>query len=69
MHARAATRTRPRRGLRIPGEGPAPYLDGVRLEALLDAHGDNISEAARAAKVDRARLYRLLWRNGLRERS
>lgn len=39
------------------------------LEALLDAHGDNISEAARAAKVDRARLYRLLWRNGLRERS
>jgi len=28
---------RPRRSLRIPGAGPAPYLDGVRLEALLDA--------------------------------
>jgi glucose-6-phosphate isomerase len=28
---------KPRRSLRIPGQGPAPYLDGVRLEALLDA--------------------------------
>jgi glucose-6-phosphate isomerase len=28
---------KPRRSLRIPGDGPAPYLDGVRLEALLDA--------------------------------
>ena len=38
------------------------------LRRLLDAHGDNLSAAARAAKLDRAQLYRMLWRHGLRER-
>ncbi|MGF1467322.1 MAG: sigma 54-interacting transcriptional regulator [Sandaracinaceae bacterium] len=38
------------------------------LEALLAAHGGNVSAAARAARLDRAQLYRLLWRTGLRER-
>ncbi len=39
------------------------------LEALLALHDGNVSAAARAAHVDRAQLYRLLWRHGLRERT
>ena len=36
------------------------------LTALLHKHGGNVAAAARAAGVDRAHLYRLLWRNGLK---
>ncbi|MEO8551083.1 MAG: helix-turn-helix domain-containing protein, partial [Kofleriaceae bacterium] len=36
------------------------------LTALLARHGGNVAAAARAAGVDRAHLYRLLWRNGLK---
>ncbi|MFT3697119.1 MAG: sigma 54-interacting transcriptional regulator [Kofleriaceae bacterium] len=36
------------------------------LTDLLSRHDGNVTNAARAAGVDRAHLYRLLWRNGLR---
>ena len=36
------------------------------LDALLAAHSGNVSAAARAASVDRAYFYRLLWKHGLR---
>jgi len=36
------------------------------LEKLVSEHGGNVSAAARAAKLDRAYFYRLLWRHGLR---
>jgi DNA-binding NtrC family response regulator len=36
------------------------------LRKLLEVHQDNITAAAKAAGVDRAHLYRLLWKNGLR---
>ena len=36
------------------------------LDRLLAAHAGNVSAAARAAGVDRAYFYRLLWKHGLR---
>jgi len=36
------------------------------LEDLLRRSGDNLAAAARAAAVDRAYLYRLLWKHGLK---
>lgn len=36
------------------------------LEALLKTHEGNLSAAARVAGIDRANLYRMLWRHGLR---
>jgi DNA-binding NtrC family response regulator len=36
------------------------------LAELLQAHGDNVTAAARAAAIDRVHLYRLLSRYGLR---
>jgi two-component system, NtrC family, response regulator GlrR len=36
------------------------------LTDLLGKHDGNVTAAARAAGVDRAHLYRLLWRNGLK---
>jgi two-component system response regulator GlrR len=36
------------------------------LQDLLVRHGDNLVVAAREARIDRATLYRLLWRHGLR---
>jgi transcriptional regulator with PAS, ATPase and Fis domain len=36
------------------------------LTDLLAKHAGNVTAAARAAGVDRAHLYRLLWRNGLK---
>ena len=36
------------------------------LDDLLRHHGDNLAAAARAAGVDRAHLYRLLWKHGLK---
>jgi DNA-binding NtrC family response regulator len=41
-------------------------FDKRYLEGLLSRHGKNMSQAARAAGVDRANLYRMLWRHGLR---
>ncbi len=41
-------------------------FDKRYLESLLCRHGKNISQAARTAGVDRANLYRMLWRHGLR---
>lgn len=37
------------------------------LEAILRRHDDRVSAAARAAGMDRAHFYRLLWKYGLRE--
>ena len=36
------------------------------LEQMLAAHEGNIAAAARAARLDRIHLYRLLWKHGLR---
>ena len=37
------------------------------LEHLLQAHGGNVTAAAKAAGVNRVHLYRMLWKHGLRE--
>jgi DNA-binding NtrC family response regulator len=42
-------------------------LEREYFEQLLIAHGNNVSAAARAAGIDRIHMYRLLWRNGLRD--
>jgi len=42
------------------------FLERNYLEAMLERHDRNVSAAARAAGVDRAQFYRLMWRNGLR---
>jgi two-component system, NtrC family, response regulator GlrR len=42
------------------------YFERRYLKAILAAHGDNVTAAAKAAGVDRIQFYRLLWRNGLR---
>jgi transcriptional regulator with PAS, ATPase and Fis domain len=42
-------------------------LEREYFEKLLAAHGNNVSAAARAAGIDRIHMYRLLWRNGLRD--
>ena len=42
------------------------HFERAYVEAILAEHGGNVTEAARAAGVDRAYLYRLLWRHGLR---
>jgi DNA-binding NtrC family response regulator len=36
------------------------------LKDLMERHGGNASAAARSAGIDRAYLYRLLWRHELR---
>jgi DNA-binding NtrC family response regulator len=52
--------------------GPATYRiardrwERAYLADLLERHADNVSAVARAADVDRAQLYRMLWRLGLR---
>jgi len=38
------------------------------LAGLLERHRGNITQAARAAGVDRITFYRLLWRHGLKEK-
>lgn len=40
-------------------------FDKRYLECLLRRHGRNMSAAARAAGIDRANLYRMVWRHGL----
>jgi two-component system response regulator GlrR len=42
------------------------YFERRYLEDLLARHGGNLVVAAREARIDRATLYRLLWRHGLR---
>ena len=42
------------------------HVERRYLEALLVAHGNNVSAAARAAGLDRVHLYRLLGKAGLR---
>jgi DNA-binding NtrC family response regulator len=41
-------------------------MEGQYLRELVGHHDGNIAAAARAAGVDRAHLYRMLWRHGLR---
>jgi DNA-binding NtrC family response regulator len=41
-------------------------LERQYLEKILQAHGDNVSAAARAADMDRVHFHRLLRRHGLR---
>jgi transcriptional regulator with PAS, ATPase and Fis domain len=58
--------------IRVPySEARKRWLESFErryLESLLAAHEGNVSAAARASKLDRAQLYRLLWRHGLRDR-
>ena len=42
------------------------HVERRYLEALLRAHGNNVSAAARAAGLDRVHLHRLLKAAGLR---
>jgi two-component system response regulator GlrR len=42
------------------------HVERRYLEALLRAHGNNVSAAARAAGLDRVHLHRLLKASGLR---
>jgi two-component system, NtrC family, response regulator GlrR len=52
--------------LRVAREANTKWFERAYLEALLQRHGDNLAAASRAAKVDRAHIYRLLWKHGLR---
>ncbi|HMG24813.1 MAG TPA: sigma-54 dependent transcriptional regulator, partial [Kofleriaceae bacterium] len=54
------------RPLRAAREEATRRFERAYLEDLLRRHGDNLAAAARAASVDRAHLYRLLWKHGLR---
>ncbi len=52
--------------LRAAREEATRRFERAYLEDLLRRHGDNLAAAARAAAVDRAYLYRLLWKHGLK---
>ena len=52
--------------LRDARERWTAYFERAYLDDLLRHHGDNLTQAARAAGVDRAHLYRLLWKHGLK---
>jgi DNA-binding NtrC family response regulator len=52
--------------LRAAREEATRRFERGYLEDLLRRHGANLAAAARAAGVDRAHLYRLLWKHGLR---
>ncbi|HUQ03160.1 MAG TPA: sigma 54-interacting transcriptional regulator [Kofleriaceae bacterium] len=52
--------------LREAREEATRRFERAYLEDLLRRHGDNLAAAARAASVDRAHLYRLLWKHGLK---
>jgi DNA-binding NtrC family response regulator len=51
---------------RLPFKAARDAFERDYLERLLAEHDDNVSAAARAAKVERIQFYRLLWRHGLR---
>jgi two-component system, NtrC family, response regulator GlrR len=52
--------------LKIARDRFTHWFERCYLEKLLEAHDGNVSAAARAAGIDRAHLYRLLFRRGLR---
>ena len=52
--------------LREAREEATRRFERAYLEDLLRHHGDNLAAAARAAAIDRAHLYRLLWKHGLK---
>ncbi|MBP8807871.1 MAG: sigma 54-dependent Fis family transcriptional regulator [Kofleriaceae bacterium] len=52
--------------LREARERATASFERAYLTDLLRRHGDNLTAAARAAAIDRAHLYRLLWKHGLR---
>ena len=52
--------------LRDARERWTTYFERAYLDDLLRRHGDNLTVAARTAGIDRAHLYRLLWKHGLR---
>ena len=54
------------RPLRETRDGWNRRCERQYLDDLLRQHGDNLAGAARAASIDRAHLYRLLWKHGLR---
>jgi transcriptional regulator of acetoin/glycerol metabolism len=54
------------RPLREARELWTQYCERRYLAELLEAQGNNVSAAAKAAGVDRPHFYRLLWRHGLR---
>ena len=62
-HARAVDTTRP---LREAREAWTRHCERLYLEDLLRRYPDNLAAAARAAGVDRAYIYRLLWKHKLR---
>jgi transcriptional regulator of acetoin/glycerol metabolism len=52
--------------LRVVRDRYVRHIERRYLEALLTAHGGNVSAAARAAGIDRVHLHRLLKSTGLR---
>jgi two-component system, NtrC family, response regulator GlrR len=54
------------RPLRESRDAWGRWCERQYLDDLLRKHGDNLAAAARAAAVDRAHLYRLLWKHCLR---
>ena len=62
-HAPSVGAARP---LREAREDWTRHAERGYLEDLLRRHPDNLAAAARAAGVDRAYLYRLLWKHNLR---
>ncbi len=52
--------------LRAAREEATRQFERGYLADLLRRHGDNLAAAARAAAIDRAHLYRLLWKHGLK---
>src|SRR5262249_22273857 len=55
-----------REKLELPLARARQEFERSYLEAMLRRHDGNVSAAARAAGVDRAFFYRMLWRTGLR---
>jgi DNA-binding NtrC family response regulator len=56
----------PHAGARLPLKTAREAFDRQYLQGVLTEEGDNIRAAARAAGMDRAAFYRLLWKHGLR---
>ena len=70
LGAGAATPATPPADVELPfHEAKRRATDGFErayLERLLEVHGDNLSEAARASGLSRQSCYRLLYKHGLR---
>src|SRR5262249_42886487 len=52
--------------LQLPLRAARDAFERRYLAALVEAQGDHLAAAARTAGIDRANLYRLLWKHGLR---